>query len=174
MRTVVLGPRPPQLEALIAERQAKGHDRFDEVWQGEYHMNPGPSGPHGMVDDEVGAALRPFAQAVGLVSTSAFNVGVVDDFRVPDRGLHRVPPLGVWNATAALVVEILSPDDESWEKLGFYAAHDVDEMVLVDPATPRVHWLARTADGYQPTERSALLDVGVSEVVDQITWPALA
>jgi hypothetical protein len=39
------------------------------------------------------------------------------DFRVPDGALHRSPPAGVWHPTAALVIEIVSPGDESWEKL---------------------------------------------------------
>jgi len=37
-------------------------------------------------------------------------------------------------STAAAVVEILSPDDESWQKLPFYAEHHVDEVLFVDPA----------------------------------------
>jgi Uma2 family endonuclease len=36
--------------------------------------------------------------------------------------------------TAALVVEIVSPGDESYKKLDFYAAQAVDEVVIVDPA----------------------------------------
>jgi hypothetical protein len=36
-----------------------------------------------------------------------------DDFRVPDAGLHRPGTGGFWNPTAALVVEIVSPGDES-------------------------------------------------------------
>ena len=47
-------------------------------------------------------------------------------------------------ATAALVVEIVSPDDHTWEKLEFYAAHSVDELLIVDPAERRVHWLGLT------------------------------
>jgi len=49
-----------------------------------------------------------------------FNLGVSEhDYRVPDGGLHRQRPRGVWQATAALVIEILSPHDESWEKPPF-------------------------------------------------------
>ncbi len=41
--------------------------------------------------------------------------------------------LHMWFATAALVVEIVSPGDKTWEKLPFYAAHSVDESLIVDP-----------------------------------------
>ena len=31
---------------LIAERRRLGHDRFDEVWEGVYVMNPLPNNEH--------------------------------------------------------------------------------------------------------------------------------
>ncbi len=40
-----------------------------------------------------------------------------------------------------MVVEIPSPGDETWHKLPFYAAHDVDEVLIVDPAEQTVTWL---------------------------------
>lgn len=43
-----------------------------------------------------------------------------------------------WLATAAVVVEILSPDDETFEKFSFYARHDVDEVLVADPAARRI------------------------------------
>jgi len=39
---------------------------------------------------------------------------------------------GVWHETAALAIEILSPND-TWEKLPFFAVHEVDELLIVDP-----------------------------------------
>ena len=57
-----------------------------------------------------------------------FNLGESEhDYRVPDGGVHRERPRGVWLATAAIVVEIVSPGDESMEKLPFYARQRVDE-----------------------------------------------
>jgi hypothetical protein len=38
VRTIVVGPRPAELEALIERRRAIGADRYDEVWDGEYHI----------------------------------------------------------------------------------------------------------------------------------------
>ena len=51
-----------------------------------------------------------------------FNLGESEhDFRVPDGGLHRPGGDEMWHPSAALVVEIVSPDDETWQKLPFYA-----------------------------------------------------
>jgi len=74
---------------------------------------------------------------------SEFNIGESEhDFRVPDGALHRPGASGVWLSTATLVVEILSPGDESWQKLPFYAAHDVAEVLIVDPIERTVTWQA--------------------------------
>jgi hypothetical protein len=69
------------------------------------------------------------------------------------------------------VVEIISPDDESWQKLPFFAAHDVDEVLLVDPAERTVTWLALRGGAYEPVERSALIVLGPSELAAAIDWP---
>jgi Uma2 family endonuclease len=171
MRTVVLGQRPKALEALIESRRATGADRYDEVWEGEYHMAPAPRKIHALVDVELAASLRPYARRAGLVGSSAFNLGVADNYRVPDGGLHRDTADAVYVPTAALVYEILSPDGETWAKLPFYAAHDVDEVVIVDPATQTVTWLRLVDGDYEPTDRSHALDVAVADVVGEIIWP---
>ena len=95
------------------------------------------------------------------------------DFRVPDAALHRSPPSGVWHPTAALVVEIVSPGDESWEKLPFYAAHDVDEVLIVDPQERSVSWLALADGEYRPVEHSGLIDLGAHGLAEQLDWPAI-
>ena len=41
--------------------------------------------------------------------------------------------------TAELVVEIVLPGDGTWDKLSFYAAHDVGELLIVDPQKGEVH-----------------------------------
>lgn len=171
MRTVVLGSGPKEIGELIEQRRATGADRFDEVWDGDYHLAPAPCAAHALTDDELAAVLRPLAQAQGLVGSGPFNLGGPGNYRVPDRGLHRERPTGEWVATAALVVEILSPDDESWSKLPFYAGHGVEEVVIADPATSTLTWLARHGATYRPVERSELLDVAVADLSAAINWP---
>jgi Uma2 family endonuclease len=101
-----------------------------------------------------------------------FNVGEsAHDFRVPDGGLHRVTPYGKWQATAALVVEIVSPGDESWQKLPFYAAHGVDEVLIVDPTERSVSWLELGDGEYRRVERSGLIELGAAELTERLDWP---
>ncbi|WP_165486247.1 Uma2 family endonuclease [Frankia sp. Cppng1_Ct_nod] len=171
MRTVVLGERPRVLEEFIARRQTLGQDTFDEVWNGEYHMAPGPSAEHGRVDYELSALLRPRARAAGLVGTGPFNLGRRDDYRVPDGGLHRGSPSGVFLPTAAVVIEIVSPDDETFAKIDFYAAHGVDELVVADPARRTVQIWQLVNGKYDETGRSDLLHVTAAELTRDIDWP---
>jgi Uma2 family endonuclease len=73
--------------------------------------------------------------------------------------------------TAALVVEIVSPGDETWDKLPFYAKHQVDEILIVDPGKRTVDWLALADGEYRPVERSALIELGSGELAERIEWP---
>jgi len=173
MPTLVLGRPPPELEALIERRRQAGVDRLDEVWQGVRHMVPGPSFEHARVSQQLAELLGPPARAGGLVAAmSEFNLGESEyDFRVPDGGLHRTGAGGVWLATAAVVVEILSPDDESWQKLPFYAEHEVDEVLLVDLAKRTVTWLALHHGDYKPVQRSGLIELGPTELAERLDWP---
>ncbi len=173
MRTLVLGTPPPELEALLERRRRAGVDRLDEAWQGVRHLVPGPSIEHADISQQVAELLGPPARAAGLRPTmSEFNLGESEhDFRVPDGGLHRPGAAGIWHATAALVVEILSPEDETWQKLPFFATHGVDEVLIVDPGERTVTWLALRDGDYEPVERSALIELGASELAAQINWP---
>lgn len=69
------------------------------------------------------------------------------------------------------MVEIVSPGDESWAKLPFYAAREVAEVAVVDPQTREISWLGRRDAGYVETDHSTVVDVAVGDVVAQIAWP---
>ena len=173
MATLVLGTRPPELEALLERRRQAGVDRLDEVWHGVRHMVPGPSFEHARVSQQLAELLGPPARDAGLLAAmSEFNLGESEhDFRVPDGGLHRPGAAGVWLSTAAVIVEILSPGDESWQKLPFYAEHHVDEVLLVDPAEQTVTWLALRDGKYKPVQRSRLIELGPTELAEKLYWP---
>jgi len=173
MTTLVLGSPPPELEALLERRRQAGVDRLDEVWQGVLHMVPGPNVEHSFISQQLAVLLDAPARGAGLLpGMGEFNLGESEhDFRVPDGGLHRPGAAGVWLHTAALVVEILSAADESWQKLPFYAEHHVDEVLLVDPADRTVTWLALREGEYEPVQRSGLIELGPLELAEQIDWP---
>lgn len=173
MPTLVLGSPPPELEALLERRRRAGVDRLDEVWDGVRHMVPGPSFEHARVSQQLAVLLDAPARAAGLIATiSEFNLGESEhDFRVPDGGLHRPGAAGVWLSTAALVVEILSPDDETWQKLPFYASHAVDEVLIVDSMHRTISWLGLREGEYHAVSRSGLVELGPVELAEQLDWP---
>jgi hypothetical protein len=174
MPTLVLDPQPPEVKALIERRRKLGQDRFDEVWDGVYHMNPVPAGRHANVAQQLAELLASPAREAGLVPMiSQFNLGdSSEDFRIPDGGLHRGFEDRVFYATAALVIEIVSPRDETWQKLRFYSDHGVEELLIVDPQQRTVHWLGLEAGEYKPLERSRLIELSAGELAERIDWPA--
>lgn len=130
-------------QALLADRLWKGADRWDEMWAGELHMVPPPSERHQEVGLALLRALLPQAEERGLIGryeTGLFRPDADKDWRVPDQTYCR-PELrserGI-EGPAALVVEVLSPGDETYEKLDWYADLGVSEVLVVDPASRRV------------------------------------
>jgi Uma2 family endonuclease len=175
MRALILDPPSAGLDEILARRRHSGLHRLDEVWQGVLHMVPAPGEAHALIAQQLAELLGPLARSAGLVPTlSEFNLGESEhDFRVPDGGLHRRGGWGTWAPTAALVVEIVSPGDETWEKLPFYAGRGVDELLIVDPAHRSVDWLALDGGSYRPSTRSRLIDLGPMDLAGRIDWPAI-
>jgi Uma2 family endonuclease len=173
MRTVVLGDSP-EIRELIEQRRRTGADLYDEMWEGEYHMAPAPRGSHGLLEDQLAQILGPLARQAGLFGSGPFNLGDSFDYRVPDRGYRRDRESRTRYPTAAIAVEIVSPDDESWAKLDFYAAHEVAEVLIVDPETCRVTWLRRDGAGYAEADGSALLGITTVDLTSKIDWPPVA
>jgi Uma2 family endonuclease len=172
MPTLINDPQPVELTKLIERRRRLGQDMFDEVWDGVLHMNPGPAGAHGRIESQLVVILSPLAEQAGLTSIVQFNVGEgPDNFRVPDIGLHRAWQDRSFYPTAALVVEIVSPGDESYQKFDFYAAHGVDEVLIVDPQERRVHWFGLVGEEYLSVQRSGLIELGPGDLATRIDWP---
>ncbi|MDQ3485414.1 MAG: Uma2 family endonuclease [Actinomycetota bacterium] len=170
MKTVVLGEHQ-EMTALIERRRALGQDRYDEVWNGVYVMAPFAHSNHGLLKSRLLYALEPRARRVGLLAGDSFNLGEPDDFRVPDAGYHRAVPGTLYVSTAALVLEVLSPDDETFEKFDFYAAHGVDELLVADPDTRTVRCWHLTDGAYDEQPASALLDVDLATLIAEVDWP---
>ncbi len=171
MKTIVLGEPPVEIVNFLARRRALGQDRFDEVWEGDYHVVPAPHSRHGQVDSELAALLRPAAKAAGLSITTQFNLGGPHDYRVPDGGYHRTMPSATWMPTAAIVVEIVSPGDETWAKLDFYARHGVEEILVAEPRGRRIRWFTLAGATYEKAGASRLLSVTSAELEVGIDWP---
>jgi hypothetical protein len=169
MRTVVIGSNP-DVEAVIARRHALGIDRYDEIWEGDYHMAPGPGGPLAVLDHALALFLGPRAKAAGLVGTSAFNLGQPNDYRVPDGGYHLERPTGTWVPTVAVVIEIVSPDDETYDKFAFYARR-ATELIVVDPTKRTVECYVSDGQHLVTSAGSTLLAVSAKEISQALPWP---
>ncbi|MEJ2866752.1 Uma2 family endonuclease [Actinomycetospora sp. OC33-EN08] len=159
-------------EALLAERRSRGLDRRDELWDGVLHMVPPPGDAHQGLSTELVMLLGPLAKRRGLVprvETGLFRSG--EDYRVPDQ-LYRLPDDGSSRGAegAELVVEILSPQDETRAKLPWYDELGVREVLVIDPET-RTATLYRAGRVAEPAYSEVL---GVAfETIDgrlQLTW----
>ena len=173
MADVRRGAAVPELTDALARRRELGQDRLDEVWDGVYRIAPSPSVAHAIVDDQLTCLLAPYAVAAGLIGIGNFTLGEPDDYRVPDHGYHRGVSKQLYVPTAAVVVEILAPGDHTWDKLGFYAAHGVDEVLIADPDARTIRLFARQSSGlgYDEVAESALLGVSAADLIAAITWP---
>ena len=79
----------------------------------------------------------------------------------------------MWHPTVAIAIEVLSPGDETWDKLAFYAEHHVDELLVADPDKRTVRWLSLGADGtYGEVPGSRLIGLTAEELAARISWPA--
>jgi Uma2 family endonuclease len=98
-----------------------------------------------MFAGDVEQLLKPLAKSRGLLVIWA--TGVFEPNSPPNKN-YRTPDLVVVDpqylsargieGRTEIVIEILSPDDESREKLGFYAMCEVQEVWILDPVT-RAH-----------------------------------
>jgi Uma2 family endonuclease len=169
MNTTTFGEAPDALASLIAERKRLGLDTHDEVRAGEFHMAPMASFEHAKVEATLVRLLHNKSEPEGLTVTTAFNLGVADDYRVPDLGVHRGEPSGVWLPTAVIVVEVRSPD-ETFEKFGFYFGRGVEEILVADLVTKQVAWFRRSESGFVAAQNTNVIDLSSTDVEHVLGW----
>ncbi|HSH60541.1 MAG TPA: Uma2 family endonuclease [Acidimicrobiales bacterium] len=174
-------------ESLLEERRQTGADVWDEVWEGVLHTVPAPSSRHQRFGLRLAAALLPVAEEHDLLAsyeTGLYNPGAGDrDYRVPDLVFARpenVSDRGV-EGRAELVVEILSPGDETYDKLDFYSEVGVQEVLVADPESCGIELFSLGADrlhAVAPDSSGSVSanSVGVSfQTVDgptlHLSWP---
>lgn len=171
MTTVVLGAQPA-LDDWLAQRRVLGQDRFDEMWDGVLHAAPTGTWEHGRVGFTVLQALSARAEGAGLLVSGPVNVGTgPQDYRVPDGALVWAPVQGAWVPTAALVLEVLSPDDETWTKLPYYFARGVEEVLVAHPERQWLQCWVRGPAAFESAERSGLLDAATNKLQAEVRWP---
>jgi len=136
---------PPHItETEVLERRRLGLDIRDEEWEGVYHVTASPSFGHQDVLAGFIHFLRELVKSRGGgTAVPDFNVFRENarerDFRIPDlvfvaagrEGI--IADDGIRGGAPDAVVEILSPNDESYAKFAFYAAIGVPEVIVVEP-----------------------------------------
>jgi len=171
MTLVVVGDPPTEIQAFIERRKSLGLDGSDEVWDGVHHMVPHAGMRHARVQRQLERLLEPLAEANGLYLTGEFNLGKPTDYRVPDFGIHRDETTDVYVASAVVVGEVISPNDETWAKFDFYAQSGVSEIVVADPLRKKIQAFSLGENGYTEGSGIACCKVTVSELHSRMTWP---
>jgi Uma2 family endonuclease len=134
---------PIEREQAIARRQACGGDRYDEVWEGVYMMNPMPNNEHQFVASRLDTILD---IAIGLANLGEVHGGVNLSDRDQDwRQNYRVPDVAVflnetaavdcdtyWRGAADFLVEVVSEHDDTRATIPFYSNLGVRELLIVD------------------------------------------
>jgi Uma2 family endonuclease len=140
MATVVLDRQ--YAEMLREERAAAGADRWDEVWEGTYMMAPLPNNEH---QEVVGGFVELLREVLGGERKSVYPGANVSDREQGWERNYRCPDVAVFLANTAarncnthwyggpdFAVEIVSDDDQSREKIPFYAKIGTRELLIVD------------------------------------------
>jgi Uma2 family endonuclease len=138
-------------EELLASRRELGHDRWDEMWEGELHMVPPPHERHGRLEADFVTFFKIHWEALGLgrvyLETGVKGPGVAlqevagqripSNYRTPDLSFllpdrqDRVQDGWIVGGPSA-VLEVVSPGDESRDKLPFHLSVGVQEVIFVD------------------------------------------
>ena len=148
-------------QELLDHRRHTGIDRYDEMWEGVLHMAPAPRINHQAI---VAAMIMALGHAVrGRHLTVVDGINVCDP--VNHHGNYRVPDVCVLDPDCPavgddfgraegvlLAAEIRSPNDETYEKLDFYAARGVVELLIVDVHLGRVQLLTLIDAAYAQAE----------------------
>ena len=149
----------PELpEDVQAFRRRTGADRWDEMWDGVLHMPPMPNFDHqGLVLDLEDwlrhNGSRPNQGRVWIVVNVASPGGWPNNYRAPDivlmTRLHKRQILGSHMEGPPLVaVEICSPNDETYEKLPFYAELGTPEVWMIQRDSREMELLILSEETY--------------------------
>jgi Uma2 family endonuclease len=169
-------------EELLAHRRKTGEDRWDEVWEGVLHMTPAPSAEHQRILTRLLVFLVPILEDRGRgLMRPGINVCDApegwENYRIPDltfiaAGRETIlAPDGIRFGGPDAVIEIRSPDDETYEKLTFFATLGVREVIVIDRDSKQVELF--TLEGTHYARALAAADGSVMSSVLGITLRTL-
>ena len=146
-------------DAITEWRKRNGADRWDEMWEGVLHMPPMPNRDHQDLEGAMEAYLR--RSWVGRKGGKVYHqINLASpgdwpsDYRVPDLVLLTPDRFGIdkneyFEGAPTVVVEIRSPEDESYDKLDFYARLGVPEVWIIDRDTKAPEMFSLAGGSYE-------------------------
>lgn len=146
---------PSLLPDIQAMRKLSGADQWDEMWEGVVHMPPSPNRYHQDLEFNLESYLRFYwaptcqGKVYHQINVAAIG-GWPNSYRIPDLVLLLPQRFAIdrneyFEGAPDVVVEIRSPDDETYEKLPFYRDLGVPEVWVIerDTRVPEIHVLKR-------------------------------
>jgi Uma2 family endonuclease len=136
-------------EHILEWRRRSDADQWDEMWEGVLHMAPSPNYNHQDFEGALEMWLRQnWTTQKGCRVNHQINVANPDaddwrnDYRIPDLVLltparAHINQNEYFNGGPDAVVEIHSPEDETYEKLDFYFKVGVQEVWIIDRDSKR-------------------------------------
>lgn len=150
-RVLILDPRAAR--ELIRDRQKKGIDQHDEVWDGVYVMPPLANNAHQGLISLLTSILNQVITFEGR--GRAFPGANVSDRRENWEHSYRTPDIVTvlqhsraidcdthWYGGPEFLVEVRSPGDDTEQKIPFYGKIGVQELLIVHRDTRHL-WLYR-------------------------------
>jgi len=129
-------------EETLARRRQLGIDRYDEMWEGVLHMAPAPAYEHQRIVSAIDRFLGPLCErcARGMLAPGInvfSDASASHDYRIPDLTFvaagrqNIIAPDGIRGGGPDAVIEVRSPEDETYDKLPFFARLGVPEVIVV-------------------------------------------
>jgi Uma2 family endonuclease len=136
---------------MIRERQRRGIDKYDEVWDGVYVMPPLANNPHQRLVGDLTSIYQEVTrrgrdQEMPGANVSDRRSGWEKNFRCPDivvvlQGGRAVDCGTHWFGGPDFLNEIQSPGDDTDEKIPFYSEIQVRELLVIQRDTRQLRLL---------------------------------
>jgi Uma2 family endonuclease len=150
------GVIPNMTPEIIAWRMQTGAHRWDEIWDGVWHIMPSPTRKHQVLERDLQIYLQiHWARPRGAECYQQINLAAPGgwpdkNYRIPDLLLLSPERFAIdcdeyFDGAPDAVVEIHSPGDEASEKLRFYAELGVPEVWIIhrDTKVPEIYLLRK-------------------------------